>query len=398
MNSNDEISKLLFVVLMIMIVILAVLFVIYIIISKKTKEPKQKEEKIESKNKKVEVEQHKEMYNKQSIHEFMDFDKIEDNMIMRKDGRRFLMVIECQGVNYDLMSGIEKNGVEQGFIQFLNTLRYPIQLYIQTRTVNLESGIIRYKARLDEIRNRLERKRQELFRMQEAGYSQEDIEKVRFEVVREQNLYEYGKDIINSTERMSLNKNILRKHYYVIIEYMPEDVTNLAKEEISSMAFSELYTKAQTIVNSLNICGVQGKVLDSIQLAELLYVAYNRDESEVYEFRKALRAGYDELYVTAPNVLTKRIQELNKMVERKANELANEVVIESVGDIELEKRIEQQEKEMSNLIDQMAQRILKENVQYIGKNVADRASEKIAKRGRKRKQEEETTKEKGDKK
>ena len=29
----------------------------------------------------------------------------------------------------------EKIGVEEGFVQFLNTLRYPIQLYTQTRTV-----------------------------------------------------------------------------------------------------------------------------------------------------------------------------------------------------------------------------------------------------------------------
>lgn len=48
-----------------------------------------------------------------------------------------------------------KNGVEQGFIQFLNTLRYPIQIYVQTRTVNLEGSIISYKARVKEIQDRL---------------------------------------------------------------------------------------------------------------------------------------------------------------------------------------------------------------------------------------------------
>ena len=41
----------------------------------------------------------------------MEFDGIEDNMILQKGGKRFLMVIECQGVNYDLMSGLEKNSV-----------------------------------------------------------------------------------------------------------------------------------------------------------------------------------------------------------------------------------------------------------------------------------------------
>ena len=43
------------------------------------------------------------------------------------------MVVECQGINYDLMSQEEKVSVEEGFSQFLNTLKEPVQLYIQTR-------------------------------------------------------------------------------------------------------------------------------------------------------------------------------------------------------------------------------------------------------------------------
>ena len=80
-------------------------------------------------------------YNKQSITKFMEFDKIEDNMIVQKNGNRYLMVVECQGVNYDLMSSMEQTAVEEGFLQFLNSLRYPIQIYVQTRTVNLENSI-----------------------------------------------------------------------------------------------------------------------------------------------------------------------------------------------------------------------------------------------------------------
>ena len=85
---------------------------------------------------------------KQSIFNFMEFDSVDDNMIIQKDGTRFLMVIECQGVNYDLMSNMEKVGVEEGFVQFLNTLRNPIQIYMQTRSVNLESSISAQKEKL----------------------------------------------------------------------------------------------------------------------------------------------------------------------------------------------------------------------------------------------------------
>ena len=58
-------------------------------------------------------------YTKKSIFKFMQFDKIEDNMIVQDNRQRYLMVIECEGVNYDLMSQVEKTAVESGFVEFL---------------------------------------------------------------------------------------------------------------------------------------------------------------------------------------------------------------------------------------------------------------------------------------
>ena len=55
-----------------------------------------------------------------SIIDFMDFDEIRDNMIIRKNRTHYTMVIQCNGVNYDLMSEAEKISVEEGFVQFLN--------------------------------------------------------------------------------------------------------------------------------------------------------------------------------------------------------------------------------------------------------------------------------------
>ena len=83
-------------------------------------------------------------------------EKIEDNMIVQNNGTRYLMAVECEGINYDLMSEMEKVSVEQGFIQFLNTLRHPIQIYTQTRTVDIEESIQNYKNKLDNTKKELE--------------------------------------------------------------------------------------------------------------------------------------------------------------------------------------------------------------------------------------------------
>ena len=381
--SNDEITNLLSIVLIIMVCVLFALVFIYILLKIKTKPKNINNETMipgNSKKRKNNTAQTvNNSYNKQSIFSFMEFDKIEDNMIIRKNGTKFLMVIECQGVNYDLMSGLEKNSVEQGFLQFLNTLRYPVQIYAQTRTVNLESGLIKYKERINAIKDRLLKKQMEYTRKEAMGFSAEEMNKAKLELTREQNLYEYGVDLVNNTERMSLNKNILRKHYYVIIDYMPEDINtnNYGKDEIRSMAFSELYTKAQSIISSLGVCGVNGKILDSKQLAELLYIAYNRDEAEVYDLDKALNAGYDELYSTAQNVLEKRMKEIDKKIEQDARNLANEKLTEAMGDREEERRVKQKEEEMDDLIKQMAKIIIEENEEMVGKDLSDRAKKKI---------------------
>ena len=92
-----------------------------------------------------------------SIYQFMEFDSITDNMIVRKNGEQYVMAIECKGINYDLLSEEEKNAVEAGFVAMLNTLRFPIQLYVQTRTLNLNELVSKYSARTNDIRDQIVR-------------------------------------------------------------------------------------------------------------------------------------------------------------------------------------------------------------------------------------------------
>ncbi len=383
--SDNQISNFLTISLVVLVSVFFILLVILVVLmmkdksKNKTKNTGNADLSDNSKNVKKDIE-----YSKNSIFSFMEFDKVEDNMIIRKNGKQYIMVIECQGVNYDLMSGLEKNSVEQGFLQFLNTLRYPIQLYIQTRTVNLGSSISRYKTRVNSIRNEYMRKQMEYNSMtnSDGGYTAREINNARFELVKAQNLYEYGLDIVNNTEKMNLNKNILKKHYYVIISYVPEENTNVGydEEEIKNMAFSDLYTKAQALISSLGVCDVAGKVLDSEELAELLYIAYNRDESETYQLDTALKAGVDELYSTAKNVLDKRMEEIDAEVKAKANIEANEAAVEAMMNQDKLRRAKQKEERMNQLIDEMAKDLLDENEQILGEDVVEDAKEIINKK------------------
>ncbi len=380
--NNNQLTSLLQSLLMIMGVVLAILVVILIIIlikrSKKNRNTaNKKDEAVKKERKNAQASQ----YNQQSVFDFMEFDKIEDNMIIQKEGFKYLMVIECQGINYDLMSGLEKASVEQGFIQFLNTLRHAIQIYTQTRKVNLNSSLNNYKEKVEETKRKLE---QMNARYDEILHSRErinptEIQKLQYEIVKQRNLYEYGVDIVNATEKMSLNSNILRKYYYIVVPYYAEDITigKYDKEEIKGLAFSELYTNCQSMIQSLGSCSINAKILNSRELAELLYVAYNRDESESYELEKAIRSGYNELYTTSQDVLDKKMKELDIVINERATILANSAIRDVVLETKKEREIKEKESQMDTLVDEMAKNMISESEGRLGKELAKKSIEKI---------------------
>ena len=375
MNSQATtqlIQKLTYVLIPIIIAIFALVgFLVYLYFKENKNKKEKQDESVPTSSKTPQQ-------NKQSIFNFMEFDTVRDNMIIQRKGKRYLMVIECQGINYDLMSSVEKTGVEEGFVQFLNTLRYQIQIYVQTRSVNLENSLQVYRQRVKEVENKFRKMQMQYDDMKESGeYTDEQLQKAYYEVTKQSNLYEYGKSILQDTERMSLNKNILNKKYYIIVPYYSAEAgnENLDTKEIEEIAFSELYTRAQSLIRSISTCGVRGKILKSNELIELLYMAYNREEAETFGLDKAIQAGFNEMYSTAPDVLKKKMKEIDNEIEEKAIQKAKEKVNEAKS--ELEQEIEDKENNMDDLIGQMAKMIIAENEQYIGNDVVNRAIEKV---------------------
>lgn len=378
----QQFSNMLMIALVFLIFILIVLTVVYFLMKIKENKPlsneKNNKDNADKKNK-IKSSSKIPTISKESINKFMEFDKVEDNMIIQKGGKRFVMVVECQGINYDLMSEMEKTAVEEGFIQFLNTLRHPIQIYIQTRTVNLNDSIQKYKTSVNEIEMELNKKQIEYNTIKKAGtYSQEQINKAFYELTKKQNLYEYGKDLVKDTEKISLNKNVLTKKYYIVISYFSEEAMKeeYAKDEIQNMAFSELYTKAQSIIRTLFACSVNGKILNSYELVELLYYSYNREQAEVYGLDKAIKAGYEELYSTAQDVIDKKEKILDKQIKEEAMKLAKETTDRVKS--EKEKAYENKSNSMEKMIQEMAKLIIEENKEYIGQDVAEKAINDIS--------------------
>lgn len=375
-NNIDFMTVILYIMIAIMFVLAIALAFVYMNMKVKERQSLNEQNKKDNKDAK----KTSKVFSIGSVFDFMEFDKIEDNMIIQKKGARYVMAIECQGINYDLMSQAEKVGVEEGFIQFLNTLAHPIQIYTQTRKINLENSLQTYKSEVDKIEQEYNKQRIRYQNIMSSPHATEEQRKqALYEFTKDKNLYEYGKDIIYNTEKMSLNRNILNKKYYIIVPYYADELgqNDFDKEEVKEMAFSELYTRAQAIIRALSVSGVMGRVLSSAELADLLYFAYNRDEAELYGVDKAIKAGYNELYSTAPDYMDKKIEMLDRQIEKEATNLASE----KVAQVQTEKQKEYQRKveTKDDIINNLAQLIIEENEAMLGKDVAERAKDKVRK-------------------
>lgn len=317
---------------------------------------------------------------KESIYDFMEFDEIVDNMIVRKNRNQFVMVIQCSGVNYDLMSEAEKYGVEEGFVQFLNTLRFPVQLYVQSRTLNLRDIIASYKERVSGITSDLAKVDSRIAQAKQTG-NKALLEKLEFEKRRKTSVLEYGQNITEYVERLSSNKNILQQKTYVVISYYTAEIggniENYSKEEINNICFSELYTRSQNVISSLGTSQVTGRILNSEELAELLFIAYNRDDEELVQINKMLDVQYDSLYSTGKDVLEKRQEKLDQEINIAAIDLTTDSILKADKKKQTEDRISEENK--NKAIKERALNILNEYEEQLDPRVFELASQEISK-------------------
>ena len=58
--------------------------------------------------------------------------ELRDNVVIMKDGS-FRAVIACKSINFDLMSDVEREGVEYSYQNFLNSLKFTTQILVRSQ-------------------------------------------------------------------------------------------------------------------------------------------------------------------------------------------------------------------------------------------------------------------------
>ena len=289
---------------------------------------------------------------KEDVFKFMEFDDIVDDMISQNGGKRFTIAIKAKGINYDLMSDAEQMAVEEGFITFLNTLKYPIQLYVQAQNIDLKGVIKDYRESIMNVYEEYTNLEKEVnSKSSLIDINREEIEQLEAEKSKVQNVYEYADDIINYVERMSMNKNLLQRNFYILVSYNTSDIVaadKFSQKELLEMCYTELMTRGKGIISALSSCSVEGVMLNTNELSDLLYGAYNRDDKSNISVREAIESGYYRLYSTSEDVFKRKKQQLEEEIElearRKALDNIKKAIIseqyEDENKKELEKKVE----------------------------------------------------------
>lgn len=192
--------------------------------------------------------------------------ELRDNVVIMKDGS-FRAVVACKSINFDLMSEMEREGVEVSYQDFLNSLNFTTQILVRSQRVDIGP----YIERLLEIRR--------------------NNDNMLLGVLMD--------DYIDFIDALSQDANIMDKSFFIVIPYYTsadaEKVIQQTKNFFKSFsktktpevtridratyekALSELTNRVDTVMAGLFKAGISSVRLNTKELAELYYNFNNPD-------------------------------------------------------------------------------------------------------------------------
>ena len=192
--------------------------------------------------------------------------EIRDNMVIMKDGS-FRAVVACKSINFDLMSDIEREGVEYSYQNFLNSLNFTTQILMRSQRVDIGP----YIEKLSEIRR--------------------NNDNMLLGVLMD--------DYIDFIDALSQEANIMDKSFFIVIPYyssvdaekIVQQTKNFFKSFLKSKqpevttidrvtydkAVTELNNRVDSVMAGLYQIGIQSARLKTKELGELFYNFNNPD-------------------------------------------------------------------------------------------------------------------------
>ncbi|MBX4209354.1 hypothetical protein KW799_01515 [Candidatus Parcubacteria bacterium] len=202
--------------------------------------------------------------NAKTTQDFVPIKEIRQGVIVLKDDS-YRAVVMASSLNFALKSADEQQSIIMQFQNFLNSLDFSIQIFIQSRKLDIRP----YIALLE---NRLKEQVSDLLKIQTREY-------IGF--------------IRNFTE----NSNIMTKTFFVVVPYTPAALTaggvsdllgkkktaqESAEKKIESFEEhrSQLEQRVGVVTQGMVRCGIRTVELGTEEIVELFYKIFNPGDTE----------------------------------------------------------------------------------------------------------------------
>jgi hypothetical protein len=192
-----------------------------------------------------------------STQDFVDIEDIRDDLIVTRDGSCAL-IIETTAVNFGLLSEKEQEALIFAYSGLLNSLSFPIQLYLRSKHKDISSYLKLLEVAEEKQPNQLLKTRIKSYREFIAA------------TVKERNVLDKKFFIVIPFSALELGagnvKTLLGKKG---LPYSKDYITNRAK--------TVLTPKRDHLLRQLNRLGLKGTHLTTVRLIELFHDIYNQD-------------------------------------------------------------------------------------------------------------------------
>ncbi len=195
-----------------------------------------------------------------STQQYIDIAEIHDSTVVMKDNT-LVVVLLASSINFALKSEEEQNAIIQGYMSFINSISFPVQILIQSRTLDISKY-------LEEMKSKEKEQTNELLKIQ---------------------IREYRKYVADLVEM----GDIVSKRFYVVIPYNPQEgekkqgkvgklfnsfkavkTIGLKKEQFLKYK-QEIDRRVNVVQGGLSSMMINSQLLDTQGLIELYYNTYN---------------------------------------------------------------------------------------------------------------------------
>lgn len=186
---------------------------------------------------------------------FVPIKEIRNGVVILNDGN-MRAILSSTSLNLSLKSEDEQMGIITGFQSFLNSLDFNVQIFLQSKKMDIRSYLDLLHEREAEVEG--------------------DLLKIQI------------KEYIAFIKRFTEEQNIMTKSFYIVVPYDIPSITG-NKSVLTDMEFvkneNQLMQRVSIVTSGLTSLGLKVKLIDTEEIVNLYFSLFNPNELNTPNFQ-----------------------------------------------------------------------------------------------------------------